>query len=91
MQSMLVLHQDGKLFSNMTLFKTFGLEGLTHITLGIKSVPTNISHHISTLTAFAFVGTQRSPMQRIEVLLLFYLQRNCQNSRESCLKVYKLF
>lgn len=64
MQSMLVLHPDGKLFSNMTLFQTSGLEGLTHITLGIQSVLTSISLHVSTVTAFAFVGIQRTPMQR---------------------------
>ena len=45
-------------------FVTSGLEGLTHITLGIQSVLTSIFLHVSAVTAFAFVGIQRTPMQR---------------------------
>ena len=48
----------------MTLFQISGLEGLTHITLGMQSVLTSISLHVSTVTPFAFVGIQRTPLQR---------------------------
>ena len=65
---------------------TFGLEGLTHITLATPNVLINTSQHVSTMTIFAFVGFQRKlikisarcvPLISTERSLLQQVWKNC--------------